>query len=237
MENKQPLPNISVLFQETWQIYKKYYKTLLLIALISGAPIILYIFSFVTLRQRGIIIVISLLLYLIGIILTLWGTIAFILFLKNPKLTFENLFSQSWKYFFPIMWIEILTGILVTVGVIFLIIPGLIAVIFFIFARFLNILEGPAGLSALVASRNLVSNYWWPIFARLIVLLLVLLIPAALLSLLLYMFKVPLDYGQIFNTILGYIFMSYIYTFLYALYKQIKQIKKPAEYLKLTINK
>jgi hypothetical protein len=68
-----------------------------------------------------------------------------------------------------LVWLAILGGVLVVIGLFIVIIPGIYLIGAFSVAIPVLMMEGRTGLSALGRSRELVSGRWWPTIARIVV--------------------------------------------------------------------
>src|SRR3989344_5853909 len=70
-------------------------------------------------------------------------------------------------------WVIFLRGLAAVGGVLLLVIPGIIFAVWFCLANYAFVFEGTTGVKALSASKELVKGYWWPVFSRLLVLLII----------------------------------------------------------------
>jgi len=59
-----------------------------------------------------------------------------------------------------------LVGLIIVVGFIFLIIPGIVFAIWYTFAQYIVITQDLGPLEAIKASKKLVSGHFWPVFGR-----------------------------------------------------------------------
>ncbi|GAI05360.1 unnamed protein product [marine sediment metagenome] len=112
--------------------------------------------------------------------------------------------------------VSLLTGLIVGLGFLLLIIPGIIFTIWFVFSTYTVICEDKKGFKALSRSKELVKGYWWPTAKRVFALVIV---------------TIPLSMGAQFIPYLGqfaymilFIPFSVIYTYL--VYQNLKEIKQ-----------
>jgi len=70
---------------------------------------------------------------------------------------------------FSYWWIYILAGFFITGGFLLFIVPGIIFGIWFTFVFYVLILENIKGFKALLRSRALVKNFWFSVYARILV--------------------------------------------------------------------
>jgi hypothetical protein len=68
-----------------------------------------------------------------------------------------------------LLWLGIITTVMIGVGLVLLIIPGIYLFVALAFAVPVLLLEGQRGMAAVSRSMSLVSNRWWPTFGRLLV--------------------------------------------------------------------
>jgi hypothetical protein len=68
-----------------------------------------------------------------------------------------------------LLWVGIITTVMVAVGLILIIIPGIYLFVAVAFAIPVLMLEGLRGMGAISRSMSLVSGRWWPTFGRLLV--------------------------------------------------------------------
>jgi hypothetical protein len=68
-----------------------------------------------------------------------------------------------------LLWIGIITGVMVVVGLILLILPGVYLIVALSMSVPVLILEGQRGMAAISRSMSLVSGRWWPTCGRIVV--------------------------------------------------------------------
>jgi hypothetical protein len=68
----------------------------------------------------------------------------------------------------PLIWLALLTGVLLTIGFILFVIPGIYLVVAWIVAVPVLMYEGHGGWGALKRSRELTSGHWWSTFGALL---------------------------------------------------------------------
>jgi hypothetical protein len=86
---------------------------------------------------------------------------------RRPEL--GESFSYAAARLGSLVWLAILTGLLVVIGLILLVIPGIYLIGAFSVAIPVLMMEGRTGLDALGRSRELVRGRWWPTIARIVV--------------------------------------------------------------------
>jgi len=153
----------------------------------------------------------------------------FLLVKKNYEGNELEIFKETKKYFASYLGLSVLTAVLVLLWACLLIIPGIIYSIFYSFAVYAFFFEGLKGMKAIKRSKELVRNYWWPVFGRFAVIATVLYVFTMIIS-------IPLHYSdvnsffysfwtsimQIINFLIGPISLLYFYQ----IYQDLVKIKK-----------
>jgi len=119
--------------------------------------------------------ILGLLILTLGILLALYFSIRtyiaiFLLVKKGYHGQELDIFKESSKYFWPYLGLVVLSTIFILLWTLLLIIPGIIYSVFYCLAIYVFFFEGKTGLAAIKRSIKLISNYWWPVFGRLVVL-------------------------------------------------------------------
>jgi len=78
-------------------------------------------------------------------------------------------FSFAANKLLALVWLSILTAVLVGIGFLLLLLPGIYLLVAFSVAVPVLMIEGLGGFHALGRSRSLVSRRWWATFARLLI--------------------------------------------------------------------
>lgn len=138
---------------------------------------------------------------------------------RSEKIGIKESYKRSRHLILPMLWLGFITGLAIACGVALLLIPGIIFMIWFLFASQILVSENKRGLEALIKSKEYVRGMWWSVFGRFLFLqVFVLLIPAIL--------RAPNIYALalIANLITALLVpLSAIYTFL--VYENLKEIK------------
>lgn len=106
---------------------------------------------------------------LISGIVNVFMGIALILVMPNMGLTAMESYKQSAPYFLRYLGMSIVMMVLLFVGFLLLIIPGIILAVWLSFAAFVLILENGGMISSLKQSREYVRGHWWGVLGRLLV--------------------------------------------------------------------
>lgn len=122
--------------------------------------------------------------YLFALYFITRAQIAIFLFIKNGFLgEIDKLYKDSKNLFWPYIGLSLLTAILIILWTFLFIIPGIIYSVFYVFAIYVFFCEGKKGMDAIRRSKNLVSGHFWPVFGRILFLLLVTIIFVSIIAL------------------------------------------------------
>ena len=83
--------------------------------------------------------------------------------INNQLLSMKAIFIQSKKLILPLFGTNLLTGLIVLVGYLLLIIPGIILTVKYAFTQYIVIDENLSGLAALKRSQELVKGKFWKV--------------------------------------------------------------------------
>lgn len=178
------LPGSIDLLKEAFAIYKDRFITYLGILLIPTIVIAVLAFTFAALGVAtfeaslnvDIITVFKSLslaiavIALVGFFIQSWGYLALIYAIKDRKenIGLQEAYKRSLYKLVSYWWVAFLSTVIVGLGFICLIIPGIIFLVWFGFAPFVLVNEGIGGFTALLQSKSYVSGRFFPIFFRLV---------------------------------------------------------------------
>lgn len=132
----------------------------------------------------------------------------------TQNLDIKKALKMGWRKKYSFVWINILIGLLVGLGSLFFIIPGIIFGIWFSFSAYILICEDIKGWQALKKSKKLVQDYFWSVFARLALL--------GLIMLGIFLINIIVQ-GLGFLLSIGFSAFALVYT--YVLYKDLVRVK------------
>lgn len=169
-----------------------------------------------------------------GIFLALYFAIRaylgiFLLVKKNYEGQELAIYKETKKIFWPYIGLALLSTVLILLWTLLLIIPGIIYSVFYCLAVYVFFFEDKRGMAAIRRSIKLVSDYWWPVFGRVIVVALLMWVIIMLISLpLSYIAKPSFLYYfwsglvQVVNMVIGPI----VLLFTYQIYQELVKIKQ-----------
>ncbi|KKR71276.1 MAG: hypothetical protein UU12_C0004G0023 [Candidatus Woesebacteria bacterium GW2011_GWA2_40_7b] len=142
---------------------------------------------------------------LLGIVLSFWVNASGILaadgVLRGKRLSVKEIFRITWKMLFRFSVLNIAIGLIVGVGLIFLIVPGVIFLVLFYFAMFELVTKGIGIREAMNNSKVLVKGKFWKVFGRVLIFGGFSILTSIIFDL------TPFGLGSILTTLLGALFI------------------------------
>ncbi len=89
--------------------------------------------------------------------------------LRGKKTDLKEMLSVGLHKVFPVIWVSILVGLMYLLGIILLIVPILVFLVWYRFSQAYVVVDDVRGTAALAASKKLSSGRWWAVFARIVV--------------------------------------------------------------------
>jgi hypothetical protein len=129
--------------------------------------------------------------------------------------SFEEYYRRSFSRFLPFIWVQILVGVIVFLGFLLLIVPGIIWAVQYSFAGIIMVLEGKHGMDALRQSKQYVKGNWWQLAIRSLGLAILVGIAAAVLAVV---------FGPLINLLAIFLYPLFI-ALAYFLYQDLKSSK------------
>jgi hypothetical protein len=229
MENSSGLPSVGQLLKQSWELFKTRVKTLLLVSVIGVAVIVVISLIFgggmaffgSNMDAQGVPEGMSLVTMIIMIVIVMLVAFleqgALVSAVSSPA---DNgvgaAYRAAWNKFGPFLWTSILGGIIIAIGFVLLIVPGVIIAVWFSVAGFIVMNEGKNGWSALAASKAYVAGRWGKVFVYLLVLVVI----GVLLSI------VAGFLGQFGNLIVQLLVMPWTVAYSYGIYQPCALIRK-----------
>ncbi|MFA6594072.1 MAG: YciC family protein [Candidatus Buchananbacteria bacterium] len=160
----------------------------------------------------------------LGLIISLSMVIGQLLILKSDgALNLREALNGSIKYWVKYFVVGLLFGLITIGGLILFIVPGIFWAVMFCLATVVLIFEDKPIIESLKRSRELTKGYWWAVFGRLLLWLLVVFLVSFVIGLLRLINQetatILLDLVQL---VLGPMYLAY----LVLLYQSLQQIKK-----------
>ncbi len=225
------LSDLSTIFIETWEQYKKRAFSVIGLMLVSfgiilvaGVAFILigtlvYGTSFIkgstvfqgndidTLINMGFSLAIPV------FFLCIWNYAAVIALIMDENLRFSTALKKGWQYFLPFCWVCLLLAAVFAIGFSFFIIPVILFFIWFIFSPFILFDKQVSGIDALIISREYVRGYGFNIFIKL----------SAILCLSCLVLAIAVLF-PVLGQFLYYVCTPFVLLYLAEIYKELKKV-------------
>jgi hypothetical protein len=144
---------------------------------------------------------------------------------KGESVSLQSLLQDALKIFFPFLGLEILVGIVVLVGFILLIVPGIIFSIWFFASVFILVEQNKGIIGSMKASKNLVSGHVMEIFVRFLLGVLAVFVASFVFGLVTVAFSsIPILEALLQSVLSGLASIASI-VFGYVIYSSLKEIK------------
>ncbi|MFH1187373.1 MAG: hypothetical protein V1688_00765 [bacterium] len=217
------LPGSIELLQEAWNVYQARIKTFVGIAAVPAIIMLLLLAILLIFRVvifgiffLGFGIIILFVIILPIIILQLWSQAALVVAVKasGESIGITESYKRSWNKIWPFFWMTILSAIIILIGFLFFIIPGIILAIQLSFAPYIALVEDQGALSSIKKSREYVKDFWWEVLWRFVFIGLIIIITQIISGL------IP------FAGILLLILSPIITIYFYSIYRHLKAIKE-----------
>jgi len=225
-ETTNPIPKSIDILKESIEFYKEHFKKVIILSGIHAVPAFLAYFVF-----SDNVLASTLLLIATGV-LQLLGYVALLVYIKDPT-KYTNIaeaFKDARFKILPLIWVSLLSGLILMLAAMLLIVPAIIAGIWFSFIAFIVIEENVGGLKALIKSKMYVQGNWWNVFRKLVFMVLVSVVFGAIFGVAISIFGVNITedkelFELLTNYILNPLLTPIMVIFNYKLFKYIK-IKK-----------
>ncbi len=149
-----------------------------------------------------------------ALLVSVWGQAAFIYAASGRFRETKKLLKEALEKTASFAWVYVIFGLLVLAGMVFFIVPGIIALVWFSFSVYVLAIDGDKGIGAIIKSRQYVRGQWWPVFSRYLPVLLL---------------YIALNLTPVLGPLLWMIFMPFLITYQCILFEEIKAAKGPVE--------
>lgn len=218
----RPLKGAGQLLQETWSVYK---SKLLVSMEVLLVPVLLIALS----TAIGLSFITPLVTIIATLIMFLaQGALIILLVNRGTELKIGEVYRQAWTKYWSLLWIAILTAFIVIGGFFLLVVPGIIFTIWFLFPVVILMVEGEKGMSALMKSREYARGYFWPLFGRYLVVILVAMIFYIVAGSILGLIFGASTLGGFLVNLLSLLIMPFIVGYNILLYEDLKSVKDQA---------
>jgi len=216
------LPDATVLLGAAWERYKHYWKKYILLLLpLFAASIVLGILTVSISRSNAgafspLMLVFSIGVAIVGIIAE--AAIIYSVVTEGREVSITEAYRKGASLFWSFLLVQIITGLIVGLGFIALVIPGIYLAVRYSFSAFVLVDEGKKGMEALSRSRDLVKGRWFEVFIRFVFVIVLSLIPFAIF----FVIDSSSTFGQILQNLLSLILAPLWILYVYNVYKALK---------------
>lgn len=214
-EKGAPLPPVEALFSRSFEMFKRRFWPVFWVYLLSFAASLLsvmagvalwYVLQLVMPEWAATAIAVALgggAVFVLGS----WIYASLIVVVADETKDVAGALRAGWPLTWRFMWFFAVAGFVIAGGFVFLLLPGLVLLIWFFASQFILYNEPHGGLSAMLRSREYVRGHFWDVSLRLLLLVLMSWVAG----------MVPLI-GQL-------IFTPFFMIYLYQMYLELKAVK------------
>lgn len=157
---------------------------------------------------------------LLAIVINVLMSIALTIAVINPSVQIAEAYQTALEKFLSYLWISILTGVIVFVGFVLFIIPGIIFAVWLAFSVFVLLVEGKGGVAALKQSKEYVTGKWMAVFGRILALLAVSIILGIIVGI---VGSIGGEMGEVaLSYILNFFLVPFSIAYMYLMYQDLK---------------
>jgi len=222
VQTMKKLPSFSDLFNGAKQLVMKRKE---LFFTLAALPSLIQLVGVIILATMPALAPLTFLLMLVSIVLTFFVTIAMVKAVANETMTdWKKAFNESKSLFWPYFLASILVGIVILIGFVLFIIPGIYLSIALGFYYFTLILENKRGWDSAQASKDLVKGYWWAVFGRILLFAIVIAVIAGILGGIVEILDSEILSG-VLSALINIVVTPFGVAFSYLIYKSLKSAK------------
>jgi len=221
------MKKITTLFNEAFDIYKAKFSIL------AGVVAPVFILTLITslIQPHGTDLFSSLggifieLVGLATLILNIFMGVALILTIDGQVNNATDAYKRSVDFFLKYLILTVIMTVIVSIGYLLLIIPGIIVTIWLAFASFVLILEKQPVVDSLKKSKAYVEGIWWDVFMRLAAMTLAICVAVLLISIVTDMLPMSMFAATFFQDFVSLLIAPFAVIYVYLLYKDVKSFK------------
>ena len=152
---------------------------------------------------------------------------ALIMAVNNPAMGVGEAYKAALRFFWSYIGLSILMSLIIMVGFLLLIVPGIILSVWFAFASYILILENAGITDSLRRSREYVRGRWWGVFGRLILVSIVA-FAITVAGAMIFSFIPSEAISGLLETAVSLVLVPFMMAFVYLMYKDVKGGAAPA---------
>jgi hypothetical protein len=179
--SKTEMSSVTVLFQKAFEVYKFNFWKFIGLMLIPVIIVIIFmaivsvagIFGLSAIRSLGdtglimlIIAMITMIIAILFISIIVQASMLILVRDSEKNLNFKELLVEGKKIAIKLFTLKFVAGLFIFLWMLLLIVPGIIAAVYYSLVGWVLVYEGSTGLNAIKRSKELVEGYWWAVFGR-----------------------------------------------------------------------
>lgn len=228
---RQQLTPIGELLRSSWQYFESHFVKILKITLLSwvaifAVSIVAALMGATTSKVDHLtpLQTLVLVIYLIVVVAAACWQQAALIYSMTPEgeaKSSTEVYQASKPWLGTVFLAALVSGVLVAIGFILLIIPGVILAVWFCMSAYVIVHENKSSIEALKTSRHLVKGRFWPVLARLLILIVIAIIISIIVSI------ISSTFGQtirsFLNLVVSLFLTPFIIIYLERVYRSLKQ--------------
>ncbi len=215
-ERNKKLTGIGELFGRSWRLYRMRFPVFSLVYLFYLTPLMLisafcfYVYKVSPHPVNPLVMAWIAAGVIMGVLVSVWGQAAFVYAVSDPSSGVRTVLHRATESVRKFFWVYLLFFALTVAGFVFLVVPGVVMMVWFSFSVFILAGRGDSGITALLESREYVKGFWWPVFIRLLAV---------------WTLSFALSYLPVVGSFFSLLFMPYLITYTSQLYEELAQMK------------
>jgi len=229
------------LAKRSWALFKQQWKTLVLIAVIPTAITLVFSLAFAgllaafpgqleallagagTVAGNIGLIALAVLLILVFVVISTLATLALVYAVKDQS-DFKSSFRLAWQNILGFWWVSLVAIAILIPAFIALIIPGIILGTYYSFSSFIYVDENARGYAALKRSLWYVRDYWWPVFGRIVAMVVAAMAVSLIPQLIFGLVNLP-EAANLINTLVDLVVGPLQLIYFWLIYQELKKVK------------
>jgi hypothetical protein len=217
---KISLDSVRSLFNDSFSLYQERLEVLSEIALM---PALLMILGYILMYLGFPFSILGGLVLIAGVITLIFSSLAIIFSIHNNT-GVDSSYRAVTKFFWPYVWIGILSLFALIGADIMLVIPALWLIVAIILRSYTLVIENRRGIDSLRQSKEYIKGYWWAVLGRTLLLIILFVIISIILQIPFGLIAGRLG-GQVASMIVTVFFLPFASIFYYKIYENLRSLK------------
>ncbi len=215
------LDPVGKLIKDAWELYKNKAETVLKVWI---APVLITMIGSMLSRSAnpGLDLLGGLLSFLGSVAVIIAG--AGIILVYDKGVDVNGAYRQGGSFFWKLVFVDIIGGLAVFGASVLLIAPGIIIMVWMLLCQYMVVIEGRSGLGALTQSREYARGYWWQLFGRYLIVVVLYILASIVVGI-----PIGLIFGRFGSDVAGlivsFVLTPFLIAYMYRLYRTIAEAK------------